>query len=135
MMNDLLRNLLLAASCLPLVIGCCWQECGSTPNAFAAAGHLIRAAGSADAVTEEKYLQTPSCHQDSDPADCQHVCLRGVLLAASSHAKCAAEGVQICYSDAEGYRSHATRRNARLVRNVPLSNALRLHLAKRVLLI
>ena len=134
-MGDFLRNLLLAASCLPLVVGCCWQECHTTPSFPSANPQLGRGEASADSVAGSGQLQATFPNEESTPVDEQHVCLRGTVLGSVSVAPIAVPSAQFCYTADAVSCSSATCYFARPFRNAPLSNATPLYLAKRAILI
>ena len=134
-MADFLKNLLLAASCVPLVFGCCWQDYSTAQNFASASPQLSRGEASADSVAGREHLQASFPDEESKPTDGLHVCLRGTGFGSVIGAQSEVADVQFCSSAAILSCSPAVCNVARPFRNAPLSNSTALYLAKQAILI
>ena len=134
-MVDVLKNLLLAISCFPLVFGCCWQaysspiRLGDTPHQDGQRLELV------NSLPGQMDSWNRTHDRGADDQTPEHCCLKGIPSSSSSFSGSPSGGVQIGYSTALVYCSlmaHSVVYN----RPVPsLAGSVRLHLAKQVLLI
>ena len=134
-MVQFLKNLLLAVSCFPLVVGCCWLDYPS---------HAVAGATSPQDGWQQELVDLPSGEsnctkgshgQGTDPQGQGHSCFLGVAPTNSISCGMASCGVQICYSSVTCARTLVTPLVTGVVPASSLVGSIRLHLAKQVLLI
>jgi hypothetical protein len=130
-----LKNLLLAFSCFPLVFGCCWQDYSSggrpldTPHQDD--GWLVWV----DFLPGQADCRDRMQHQGTDDQAPEHCCFRAVPSPSSILYGDASGGVQIGNSSALVDCSLVTRSEACNRPVAYLAGSIRPHLAKQVLLI
>jgi hypothetical protein len=134
-MVHVLKNLLLAISCFPLVFGCCWQaysnpiRLGDTSHQDGQRLELV------DSLPGQVDSGNRTHDRGTDDQGSEHCCLKGISPSSSSFSGSPSSGVQIGHSTVLG---HCSLMAHSVVYNRPILSmvgSVRLHLAKQVLLI
>jgi hypothetical protein len=137
-MVDVLKNLMLAASCFHLVAGCCWNDGFNVREDRGVVQQIRLISGLANPLPASTFAETGPQDGAPNPDDKGHICLSGIAAGVVCSVAVASCGVQICNSAAPASCPSSTCAVARTdcdARHVSLAGSCRLHLAKQVMLI